>query len=170
MSYTEKLIAFMEGKKAEIIKVAGAEYGELYFTEEDAMALLSLSGRKAKEIYTYIQVKIAEGYIGLNQLLCPFCYIVDCGCSECSYGKTHGKCATEGSEYLRLFDICATKNPEYQEKLDRLNRAFTESYNLRALTNSQYRQHLAEKKLKEELVCKIFSSEFYKNLIEEIER
>jgi len=58
MIFAEKLVAFMEGKKAEIVKILGSEYGELYFTAEDAKELLALLESSAMPIYESMQAII----------------------------------------------------------------------------------------------------------------
>jgi len=106
MNCSEKLVAFMEGKKAKIVKTLGAEFGELYFTEEDAKELRLLPEGQAIGVYLKIASSINQFRMsGLNNALCPFCQIVENKCRSCKYAKRHkGGCVESGSDYDRLYD------------------------------------------------------------------
>jgi len=97
MSYKKMLVIFMEAKKAEITKVLGPEYGELYFNEEDKQELLALSEENAMSIYVLINMHIKRNASNLSVVVCPFCYIAhyiaNDSCKFCKYGKRHKICA-----------------------------------------------------------------------------
>jgi len=92
MSYKKMLVTFMEAKKAEIIKVLGSEYGELYFNEEDKQELLALSEVTAWDVWASICMYVSRYASGLTNITCPFCFVADRKCLNCEYGKRHRIC------------------------------------------------------------------------------
>jgi len=110
MTFAEMLVAFMEGKKAEIVKTIGDKFGELYFNKQDKENLLSLSEEKAEDIYEKIERRIgALTAEGLPADLCPFCYIADDICSTCIYGGIHEKCDSAESSYRSVYNELGRK-------------------------------------------------------------
>jgi len=126
MNCSEKLVAFMEGKKAEIAEAIGDKFGELYFNKQDKENLLSLSEEKAEGIYEKIERRIntlsAEG---LPTGLCPFCCITDDICSMCMYKDIHKKCDIGESDYKKVYNelerkgffVCEVFSNKFYRKL-----------------------------------------------------
>jgi len=111
MSYKEMLVMFMEGIKTKIEEIAGAEFGKLYFNEEDKQELLSLPEEQAFCIYLKIKIQIIKFQaMDILRKTCPFCYIAKNNCKNCKYAKRHGgECNEESSDrekYTdRLYDL-----------------------------------------------------------------
>jgi len=114
MKYTEKLVALMEDKRAKIIEAIGAEFGDLYFTEEDAKELRSLPENEAREIYAEIEMEIFDEADGLNEELCPFCYIASC-CNKCGYAGRHGECKERRSDFDQIVSRVLETNNSFFE-------------------------------------------------------
>jgi len=106
MTFAEKLVAFMKGKKRRIVSTIGAKFGELYFTKEDAKGLLGVPENLAKAIYTRIKKEIETAYVeGLSLWLHPFCWISVRICEGvCVYEKGHMPCLKKDSDFNKLLD------------------------------------------------------------------
>lgn len=108
MTSNEKIVMFMEGKN-NLIKSYNKKL--IYFKVGDKKEILSWSKNDANKIWKIIKKNKNE--IGLTILTCPFClknidtYDEDTldgtvECSNCGYGKRHGKCSKESSTFDKI--------------------------------------------------------------------
>jgi hypothetical protein len=101
MNYQQKLVDFMFAK-AKVLKIGNAYPN--YFTNDDAIEILNWSDEEAKYVYIKIRKELQKG-IESDVYICPFCVLQltiahkQDMCAGCIYGKRHGICVQQWSDY-----------------------------------------------------------------------
>ena len=103
-----KLIRFME-LKAQYLSSAFGISPELYFKEEDRLAILSWDQDQAKKCWEAIAYH-SRRYEGLGSDLCPFCLYhqpepMELDCDACEYAKHHRACPETGSDWKQIISL-----------------------------------------------------------------
>lgn len=81
-----------------------------YFTNDDAIAIMEWPNSVAYEVVRLIKLYLKKRVIDckpvyFSERACPFCIrFKQHACVDCSYGKKHGICTNENSDYSVLFD------------------------------------------------------------------
>jgi hypothetical protein len=103
MTYQEKLIAFMEGKKKKLNEIAKESNSEIpdYFTEKDSRNINKWDDEKSKYVWTHMMGR-ENKLEGLGNGVCPFCIYYNDLCSICDYPLNHGPCNYAPCDYLTL--------------------------------------------------------------------
>jgi len=97
MTNQERLIKVMEYKQSCLPE----EFQKIFFNEEDAKALRSLTDGKAEEAISVMIDNINNKYYK-DSALCPFCvlfYDDPNFCEGCEYQEQHGNCLENDSGY-----------------------------------------------------------------------
>jgi hypothetical protein len=108
-----RIIAFMELKNSclEENEIAG------YFRDGDRDAILSWDDKLCNKVWNKLEIGIlirCEDFQEISDMyLCPFCLAHDLqlvsiaredSCKNCEYGRNHGICFIEGSDYIRIVE------------------------------------------------------------------
>lgn len=105
MYYREKIIEFMK-RKAGIISDHGVD-PSLYFDTEDEREILLWHEHDARRIWENMKISFPNVNISYMGHICPFCrysseILFTTGCDSCPFGKNHGICDDENSDYRKI--------------------------------------------------------------------
>jgi len=101
MFVKEKLVFFMKMIARGIEEKLGLP-SSVYFTKEDEKEIYSWDSKVASSIWSRVEESIYQEDISYESLINVFCFRYKFNCDRCSYGKRHGKCEEEGSDYKEI--------------------------------------------------------------------
>ena len=97
----EKLVFFMKMVARGIEEKLGLP-SSIYFTEEDEKEIYSWDSEAASSIWSRVEESVYQKDISYESLINVFCFHYKFNCNRCSYGKRHGRCKEEGSDYKEI--------------------------------------------------------------------
>lgn len=94
-----QIIRFMEGKQRALEAVLGEAN---YFNALDRRELSGWSEDSVERVWRVLDRNSKKSRIISDTDFCPWC--IRTVCSDCGYGRRHGICVEEGSDYADLSD------------------------------------------------------------------